>query len=200
MHAAFVFPHLQKIAGRRPIRIPAAALAFIPLTASLKGSPEALDTSSLPEYVYIKFVSTSFGRKKVTSLPFASGNSNLQYNDLLVSIHFSFGHIDGERQIVSLRGQAFGSPTASPSTTFIVGDQLRAPFADVKDCRGRCLHVLCARINSKCCNSDVHHGKYAACRFVSVRAGRVFEVLRFLSVRARIRLHVMRFVSCVSEF
>jgi hypothetical protein len=39
----------------------------------------------------------------------------------------------------------------------------------------------------------------AACRFVSVRAGRVCEVLRSVSVRDKIRLHVTRFVSCVSE-
>ena len=34
---------------------------------------------------------------------------------------------------------------------------------------------------------------------MSVRAGRVFEVLRFVPVRVKIRLRVTRFVSCVSE-
>ena len=41
--------------------------------------------------------------------------------------------------------------------------------------------------------------KDAACRFVSVRAGCVFEVLRFVPVRVKIRLRVTRFVSRVSE-
>ena len=41
--------------------------------------------------------------------------------------------------------------------------------------------------------------KDVVCRFVSVRAGRVFEVLRFVPVRVKIRLRVTRFVSCVSE-
>jgi hypothetical protein len=41
--------------------------------------------------------------------------------------------------------------------------------------------------------------RVAACRFVSVRAGRVFEVLRFVLVRVKIRLRVTRFVSYVSK-
>ena len=41
--------------------------------------------------------------------------------------------------------------------------------------------------------------KDAACRFVSVRAGRMCEVLRFVPVRGKNRLRVTRFVSCVSE-
>jgi hypothetical protein len=46
---------------------------------------------------------------------------------------------------------------------------------------------------------DFSYSNHAACRFVSVRAGRVFEVLRFVPVRVKIRLRVARFVSRVSE-
>jgi hypothetical protein len=51
---------------------------------------------------------------------------------------------------------------------------------------------------SGCCRAAPLN-RDAACRFLSVRAGGVFDVLRFVPVRAKIRLRVRRSVSRVSE-
>jgi hypothetical protein len=64
---------------------------------------------------------------------------------------------------------------------------------------GRLLGTLSGTPSAAPCPGGYTNTKDAACRFVSVRAGLVFEGLRFVPVRVILFLRVTRFVSRVSE-